>query len=115
MGHRIRPASRRPVRAWLTIVICISISLWLALNMPARAAEPVCRLELPVLGVARETGMPPIGPSEDTARYPARPEAAEVERRGFQVVQNNRHFVIFCNSLPIRRVRAEDGLSKARH
>jgi hypothetical protein len=31
---------------------------------------------------------------------------AEVERRGFQVVQNNRHFVIFCNSLPIRRVRA---------
>ncbi|WP_297619955.1 N-(5'-phosphoribosyl)anthranilate isomerase [uncultured Roseicyclus sp.] len=40
---------------------------------------------------------------------------AEVERRGFQVVQNNRHFVIFCNSLPIRRVRAEDGLSKARH
>jgi hypothetical protein len=25
---------------------------------------------------------------------------AEVERRGFQVVQNNRHFVIFC------RVRA---------
>ena len=30
---------------------------------------------------------------------------AEVERRGFQVVQNNRHFVVFCNLLPIRRVR----------
>ena len=29
----------------------------------------------------------------------------EVERRGFQVVQNRRHFVIFCNSDPIRRVR----------
>ena len=39
---------------------------------------------------------------------------AEAERRGFQVVQNNRHFVIFCNLLPIRRVRAEGGLSKAR-
>jgi hypothetical protein len=38
---------------------------------------------------------------------------AEVERRGFQVVQNHRHFVIFCNKMPIRRVRAEDGLSKA--
>ena len=30
---------------------------------------------------------------------------AEVERRGFQAVQNNRHFVVFCNLLPIRRVR----------
>lgn len=30
---------------------------------------------------------------------------AEVERRGFQAVQNNRHFVVFCNRLPIRRVR----------
>ncbi|ABD56505.1 hypothetical protein [Jannaschia sp. CCS1] len=38
----------------------------------------------------------------------------EAERRGFQVVQNNRHFVIFCNALPIRRVRADCGLSKAR-
>ena len=39
---------------------------------------------------------------------------AEVERRGFQVVQNNRHFVIFCNMMPIRRVRAVDGRSNAR-
>ncbi len=30
----------------------------------------------------------------------------EVERRGFQAVQNGRHFVVFCNGLPIRRVRA---------
>lgn len=29
----------------------------------------------------------------------------EVERRGFQVLQNNRHYVIFCNPDPIRRVR----------
>ncbi|RFP85758.1 N-(5'-phosphoribosyl)anthranilate isomerase [Rhodobacteraceae bacterium 63075] len=29
---------------------------------------------------------------------------AEVERRGFQVVENGRHFVVFCNRLPIRRV-----------
>jgi hypothetical protein len=30
----------------------------------------------------------------------------EVERRGFQAVQNGAHFVVFCNDLPIRRVRA---------
>ena len=30
----------------------------------------------------------------------------EVERRGFQAVLNGRHFVVFCNDLPIRRVRA---------
>ena len=30
---------------------------------------------------------------------------AEVERRGFQAVENGRHFVVFCNGLPIRRVR----------
>lgn len=30
---------------------------------------------------------------------------AEVERRGFQAVQNHRHYVVFCNSEPIRRVR----------
>lgn len=29
----------------------------------------------------------------------------ELRRRGFQAVENGRHFVIFCNSLPIRRVR----------
>jgi hypothetical protein len=39
---------------------------------------------------------------------------AQVERCGFQAVQNGRHFVIFCNGLPIRRVRADLGLSKAR-
>ncbi len=39
---------------------------------------------------------------------------AEVERRGFQAVQNGRHFVIFCNMMPIRRVRAMDGRSNAR-
>lgn len=30
----------------------------------------------------------------------------EVERRGFQAVQNARHFVVFCNGAPVRRVRA---------
>jgi len=30
---------------------------------------------------------------------------AEVGRRGFQAVQNGRHFVVFCNALPIRRLR----------
>ncbi|MCB1365041.1 MAG: N-(5'-phosphoribosyl)anthranilate isomerase [Rhodobacteraceae bacterium] len=29
----------------------------------------------------------------------------EVERRGFQAVENGRHFVVFCNPLPIRRLR----------
>lgn len=29
----------------------------------------------------------------------------EVERRGFQAVENGGHFVVFCNRLPIRRVR----------
>jgi len=32
--------------------------------------------------------------------------AREVARRGFQAVENGRHFVVFCNSAPIRRVRA---------
>ncbi|MFN3144190.1 MAG: N-(5'-phosphoribosyl)anthranilate isomerase [Paracoccaceae bacterium] len=30
---------------------------------------------------------------------------AELDRRGWQAVENGRHFVIFCNSQPIRRVR----------
>ena len=30
---------------------------------------------------------------------------AEVERRGFQAVRNNLHYVVFCNQLPIRRIR----------
>ena len=29
----------------------------------------------------------------------------EIQRRGFQAVENGRHFVVFCNGLPIRRVR----------
>lgn len=28
----------------------------------------------------------------------------EVRRRGFQLVRNGKHFVVFCNSEPIRRV-----------
>lgn len=28
----------------------------------------------------------------------------EVERRGFQVIENGRHFVVFCNAMPLRRV-----------
>ncbi|KUF11255.1 hypothetical protein [Pseudoponticoccus marisrubri] len=28
-----------------------------------------------------------------------------LDRKGFQAVENGRHFVIFCNDLPIRRVR----------
>ncbi|WP_171176761.1 N-(5'-phosphoribosyl)anthranilate isomerase [Ruegeria sp. HKCCD8929] len=31
--------------------------------------------------------------------------AREVKRRGFQAVENGRHFVIFCNDNPIRMVR----------
>lgn len=68
MGHRpSRAASRRPVRAWLVIAICIGIGLWLTLNMPARAEEPACRLELRVLGVAQDAGVPQIGHPEDPA------------------------------------------------
>ena len=29
----------------------------------------------------------------------------EASWRGFRVLQNNQHFVIFCNGLPIRRCR----------
>lgn len=29
----------------------------------------------------------------------------EVESRGYQAVENGRHFVVFCNGAPIRRVR----------
>lgn len=29
---------------------------------------------------------------------------AEVSRRGFQAVENNRHIVVFCNPMPVRRV-----------
>jgi len=29
----------------------------------------------------------------------------EVEKRGFQAVENHQHYVVFCNSLPLRRAR----------
>lgn len=29
---------------------------------------------------------------------------AEVQTRGFQMVRNGQHFVVFCNAEPIRRV-----------
>lgn len=31
--------------------------------------------------------------------------ARALERKGFQAVENGRHFVVFCNRAPIRRVR----------
>ncbi|MCB1329408.1 MAG: N-(5'-phosphoribosyl)anthranilate isomerase [Maritimibacter sp.] len=31
---------------------------------------------------------------------------AAVERRGFQAVENGRHFIVFCNNDPIRRVHS---------
>jgi len=30
---------------------------------------------------------------------------AEVERRGWQALENGRHFIVCCNAQPIRRVR----------
>lgn len=42
----------------------------------------------------------------DVERLVGRAAFAEaVARRGFQAVENGRHFVVFCNPLPIRRVR----------
>ncbi|WP_306152940.1 N-(5'-phosphoribosyl)anthranilate isomerase [Roseovarius sp. MMSF_3281] len=29
----------------------------------------------------------------------------EVERRGFQAVENHQHYVVFCNTLPLRRAK----------
>ncbi|MGI3185497.1 N-(5'-phosphoribosyl)anthranilate isomerase [Nioella aestuarii] len=31
--------------------------------------------------------------------------ARALERKGLQAVENGRHFVVFCNGAPIRRVR----------
>ncbi|MFV1875198.1 N-(5'-phosphoribosyl)anthranilate isomerase [Nioella sp.] len=31
--------------------------------------------------------------------------ARALEQKGFQAVENGRHFVVFCNGAPIRRVR----------
>lgn len=67
MGHRgPRAVPHRPVRAWLMVAICVGVTLWLTLHMPARA-EASCRLELRVLGVAQDAGMPQIGHPEDPA------------------------------------------------
>lgn len=42
----------------------------------------------------------------DVERLVGRRAFAEaVARRGFQAVENHRHFVIFCNGQPIRRLR----------
>ncbi|WP_417210126.1 N-(5'-phosphoribosyl)anthranilate isomerase [Antarctobacter sp.] len=42
----------------------------------------------------------------DVERLVGRAAFAEaVARRGFQAVENHRHFVIFCNAHPIRRLR----------
>lgn len=30
---------------------------------------------------------------------------AEVDRRGFQLLENGRHFIIICNREPVRRLR----------
>ncbi len=38
----------------------------------------------------------------------------EAAQRGCQVLQNGRHFIVFCNLHPIHRLRAPNGLSKAR-
>lgn len=37
----------------------------------------------------------------------------EVERRGWQVLENDRHFIVCCNSRPIRRVRAGGSPARA--
>lgn len=38
---------------------------------------------------------------------------AEVERRGWQAVQNGRHLIVCCNAEPIRRVRAGESPARA--
>ncbi len=38
---------------------------------------------------------------------------AEVERRGWQALENGRHFIICCNAEPIRRVRAGEAPAHA--
>ncbi len=37
----------------------------------------------------------------------------EVERRGWQALENGRHFIICCNVEPIRRIRAEGASARA--
>ena len=36
----------------------------------------------------------------------------EVERRGWQALENGRHFLICCNAEPVRRVRTEDASAR---
>lgn len=38
---------------------------------------------------------------------------AEVERRGWQVLENGRHFIVCCNAEPIRRVRSGNSPARA--
>ncbi|WP_158965612.1 N-(5'-phosphoribosyl)anthranilate isomerase [Chachezhania sediminis] len=44
----------------------------------------------------------------DVDRFVGREEFLdEVHRRGFQVLENGRHYVVFCNDYPIRPPRAK--------
>lgn len=38
---------------------------------------------------------------------------AEIERRGWQALENGRHFIICCNRQPIRRVRPSGASARA--
>ena len=38
---------------------------------------------------------------------------AEVERRGWQALENGRHFIVCCNAQPIRRVRTVSSPARA--
>jgi len=38
---------------------------------------------------------------------------AEVERRGWQALENGRHFIVCCNAEPIRRVRSRGAPARA--
>lgn len=38
---------------------------------------------------------------------------AEVERRGWQALENGRHFIVCCNAQPIRRVAAKASPARA--
>ncbi len=38
---------------------------------------------------------------------------AEVERRGWQALENGRHFIVCCNAQPIRRVRSGGSPARA--
>ncbi len=38
---------------------------------------------------------------------------SEVERRGFQALENGQHFIVCCNAQPIRRVRPGPASARA--